>query len=66
MKADTLELDIHTTVKQIKEIADTKDILRALQTVIDVPSGCIDLELRLSANEAPQITFTKLAEKVSE
>ena len=62
MAKGTLELEIHTTRKQIKRSATTEEIIEALKAVIDLPESMIKLQVNLSVDEAPEITIVKYAE----
>lgn len=42
-----------------------EEIINKLREVIHVPEDMINMELKLTVNEAPQITFTKYAERVN-
>ena len=67
MKDNKLKIEVNTNIKRdYITFATTEDIFKALKRVIDIPDNVIRLELSLSVDKPPEITFMKIAETPKE
>jgi len=60
---DDLELQVHSSIKEIEDMPSNKEILEALRTVVNIPDEVLSVTLAIDSGKRPMLTFVTYAKK---